>query len=67
MMFFFKHINENNKLFYVIDFSFNFQSLLSTIGTIVALHSPYKRSYNSQFKAFICAALKYVTFNCKIS
>ncbi|EDS32821.1 RUN domain-containing protein 1 [Culex quinquefasciatus] len=32
-------------------------SLLSTIGTIVALHSPYKRSYNSQFKAFICAAL----------
>ncbi|KAL9694480.1 hypothetical protein quinque_013765 [Culex quinquefasciatus] len=35
----------------------NKQSLLSTIGTIVALHSPYKRSYNSQFKAFICAAL----------
>ncbi|XP_058460559.1 RUN domain-containing protein 1 [Malaya genurostris] len=35
----------------------NKQSLLSTISTIVALHSPYKRSYNSQFKAFICAAL----------
>ncbi|XP_065091093.1 RUN domain-containing protein 1 [Ochlerotatus camptorhynchus] len=35
----------------------NKQSLLSTIGTIIALHSPYKRSYNSQFKAFICAAL----------
>ncbi|XP_053689667.1 RUN domain-containing protein 1 [Sabethes cyaneus] len=35
----------------------NKQSLLSTIGTIVSLHSPYKRSYNSQFKAFICAAL----------
>nr|XP_019931270.2 RUN domain-containing protein 1-like [Aedes albopictus] len=35
----------------------NKQSLLSAIGTIIALHSPYKRSYNSQFKAFICAAL----------
>lgn len=35
----------------------NKQSLLSTIGMIIALHSPYKRSYNSQFKAFICAAL----------
>ncbi|XP_055623802.1 RUN domain-containing protein 1-like [Toxorhynchites rutilus septentrionalis] len=35
----------------------NKQSLLSTIGSIIALHRPYKRSYNSQFKAFICAAL----------
>ncbi|XP_055595264.1 RUN domain-containing protein 1-like [Uranotaenia lowii] len=35
----------------------NKQSLLSAIGTIIALHRPYKRSYNSQFKAFICAAL----------
>uniref|UniRef100_A0A182MJU6 RUN domain-containing protein n=1 Tax=Anopheles culicifacies TaxID=139723 RepID=A0A182MJU6_9DIPT len=36
----------------------NKQSLLSAIGSIVALHSPYKRSYDSQFKAFICAGLK---------
>ncbi|XP_058060995.1 RUN domain-containing protein 1 [Anopheles bellator] len=35
----------------------NKQSLLSAIGSIVALHSPYKRSYDSQFKAFICAGL----------
>lgn len=34
------------------------QSLLTTIGNIVASHSAYKRSDNSHFKAFICAALK---------
>ncbi|KAG7207801.1 hypothetical protein KM043_009408 [Ampulex compressa] len=33
------------------------QSLLTTIGNIIALHNPYKRSYDSHFKAFICAAL----------
>ncbi|XP_062535839.1 RUN domain-containing protein 1 [Armigeres subalbatus] len=51
----------------------NKQSLLSTIGTIIALHNPYKRSYNSQFKAFICAALNaqkltqwlYLIYQCK--
>uniref|UniRef100_A0A182QV59 RUN domain-containing protein n=1 Tax=Anopheles farauti TaxID=69004 RepID=A0A182QV59_9DIPT len=51
----------------------NKQSLLSTIGTIVALHSPYKRSYDSQFKAFICAGLNaqkltqwlFLVFQCK--
>ncbi|XP_058116455.1 RUN domain-containing protein 1 [Anopheles ziemanni] len=35
----------------------NKQSLLSAIGSIIALHSPYKRSYDSQFKALICAGL----------
>lgn len=34
------------------------QSLLTTVGNIMATHSQYKRSYNSHFKAFICAALK---------
>ncbi|XP_053680967.1 RUN domain-containing protein 1 [Anopheles nili] len=51
----------------------NKQSLLSTIGSIVALHSPYKRSYDSQFKAFVCAGLNaqkltqwlYLIFQCK--
>ncbi|XP_053668957.1 RUN domain-containing protein 1 [Anopheles marshallii] len=51
----------------------NKQSLLSAIGSIVALHSPYKRSYDSQFKAFICAGLNaqkltqwlYLIFQCK--
>ncbi|XP_031850172.1 RUN domain-containing protein 1 [Nomia melanderi] len=33
------------------------QSLLTTIGNIIASHSPYKRSYDSHFKAFICASL----------
>ncbi|XP_046615825.1 RUN domain-containing protein 1 isoform X2 [Neodiprion virginianus] len=33
------------------------QSLLTTIGNIVASHTPYKRSYDSHFKAFVCAAL----------
>lgn len=35
----------------------NKQSLLTAIGSIVASHSPYKRSYDAHFKAFICAAL----------
>ncbi|XP_068629919.1 RUN domain-containing protein 1 [Battus philenor] len=35
----------------------NKQSLLSTIGSIVASHTPYKRSYDAHFKAFVCAAL----------
>lgn len=33
------------------------QSLLSAIGMIIALHSPYKRSYNAHFKAFVCTGL----------
>ncbi|XP_043285370.1 RUN domain-containing protein 1 [Venturia canescens] len=31
--------------------------LLITIGNIVSSHTLYKRSYDSQFKAFVCAAL----------
>lgn len=34
------------------------QSLLSAIGMILAMHRPYKRSYNAHFKALICAGLK---------
>lgn len=34
------------------------QSLLTTIGNIIATHTQYKRSFNSHFKAFVCAALK---------
>uniref|UniRef100_A0A1B0EX81 Uncharacterized protein n=1 Tax=Phlebotomus papatasi TaxID=29031 RepID=A0A1B0EX81_PHLPP len=34
------------------------QGLLSTIGSIIALHAPYKRNHNSHFKAFVCAGLK---------
>ncbi|XP_066583721.1 RUN domain-containing protein 1 isoform X1 [Prorops nasuta] len=33
------------------------QSLLATIGNIIASHTPYKRSHDSHFKAFICAGL----------
>lgn len=33
------------------------QKLLITIGNIISTHSLYKRSFNSQFKAFICAGL----------
>lgn len=33
------------------------QSLLSTIGNIIASHDPFKRSYDSQFKALVCAGL----------
>lgn len=33
------------------------QTLLTTIGNIIASHSPYKRNYDSHFKAFVCAAL----------
>ncbi|XP_032518215.2 RUN domain-containing protein 1 [Danaus plexippus] len=35
----------------------NKQSLLSAIGSILASHTPYKRSYDAHFKAFVCAAL----------
>lgn len=35
----------------------NKQALLSTIGSIIATHAQYKRSYDSHFKAFISAAL----------
>ncbi|KAL9878816.1 RUN domain-containing protein 1 [Glossina fuscipes fuscipes] len=33
------------------------QTLLSAVGAIIAMHRPYKRSYNAHFKAFICAGL----------
>ncbi|OXU26871.1 hypothetical protein TSAR_010612 [Trichomalopsis sarcophagae] len=33
------------------------QNLLITIGNIITMHTPYKRSFDSNFKAFICAAL----------
>ncbi|XP_022902310.2 RUN domain-containing protein 1 [Onthophagus taurus] len=33
------------------------QNMLCVISNIVATHSQYKRSYDSHFKAFICAAL----------
>lgn len=35
----------------------NKQSLLSTIESIVASHTRYKRSYDAHFKALVCAAL----------
>ena len=35
----------------------NKQSLLATIGQIIGSHSPYKRSSDAKFKAFICAGL----------
>lgn len=34
-------------------------SLLKAIGTIIGMHAPYKRSYNSHFKAFVSAGLKW--------
>lgn len=34
------------------------QNMLCVISSIISTHAPYKRSYDSQFKAFICAALK---------
>lgn len=36
-------------------------NMLCAIGSIISTHTPYKRSYDSHFKAFICAALKYVS------
>lgn len=36
----------------------NKQNMLCAIGSIISSHSPYKRSHDSHFKAFICAALK---------
>lgn len=38
--------------------SSNKHTMLTAIGSIIATHAPYKRSYNSHFKAFISAALK---------
>nr|XP_045596477.1 RUN domain-containing protein 1-like isoform X2 [Procambarus clarkii] len=35
----------------------NKQSLLGVIGSIISSHTPLKRSYDSHFKAFVCAAL----------
>lgn len=49
--------------FFFYFFYNSFQSLLITIGDIIASHSPYKRSYDSHFKAFICAALKWVIYH----
>lgn len=41
--------------YYFCDF---LQTLLLAIRNITNLHSPYKRSFNSHFKAFVCAGLK---------
>lgn len=38
--------------------SSNKQSLLSAIGHIISVHAPYKRSYNSHFKALVSVGLK---------
>ncbi|XP_019760599.1 RUN domain-containing protein 1 [Dendroctonus ponderosae] len=35
----------------------NKQNMLCAIGSIISTHTPYKRSLDSHFKAFICAAL----------
>ncbi|CAH1103604.1 unnamed protein product [Psylliodes chrysocephalus] len=35
----------------------NKQNMLCCIGSIISTHTPYKRSPDSHFKAFICAAL----------
>ncbi|XP_037041750.1 RUN domain-containing protein 1 [Bradysia coprophila] len=35
----------------------NKQSLLSAIGTIISIHAPYKRSYDSHFKALVSMGL----------
>ncbi|KAJ8923795.1 hypothetical protein NQ315_010377 [Exocentrus adspersus] len=37
--------------------SSNKHNMLCCIGSIISTHTPYKRSYDSHFKAFICAAL----------
>ncbi|KAL1493263.1 hypothetical protein ABEB36_011348 [Hypothenemus hampei] len=37
--------------------SSNKHNMLCVIGSIISTHTPYKRSYDSHFKAFICAAL----------
>ena len=34
------------------------QNMLCIISSIISTHMPYKRSHDSHFKAFICAALK---------
>lgn len=33
-------------------------SMLTVIGSIIRSHTPYKRSFDSHFKAFVCAGLK---------
>lgn len=38
--------------------SSNKHTMLTAIGSIIALHAPYKRSHNAHFKAFISEALK---------
>lgn len=35
----------------------NKQSLLATVGQIIATHEPYRRSDDAKFKAFVCAGL----------
>ncbi|XP_066248652.1 RUN domain-containing protein 1 isoform X1 [Euwallacea similis] len=35
----------------------NKHNMLCAIGAIISTHTPYKRSYDSHFKAFICSAL----------
>ncbi|CAL4061317.1 unnamed protein product, partial [Meganyctiphanes norvegica] len=35
----------------------NKQTMLGIIGSIISSHTPLKRSYDSHFKAFVCAAL----------
>lgn len=35
----------------------NKHNMLCAIGSIISTHTPYKRSFDSHFKAFICAAL----------
>ncbi|CAG9828811.1 unnamed protein product [Diabrotica balteata] len=37
--------------------SSNKQNMLCCIGSIISTHTPYKRSNDSHFKAFVCAAL----------
>ncbi|KAG5876338.1 hypothetical protein JTB14_003661 [Gonioctena quinquepunctata] len=37
--------------------SSNKQNMLCCIGSVISTHTPYKRSPDSHFKAFICAAL----------
>ncbi|CAH1153711.1 unnamed protein product [Phaedon cochleariae] len=37
--------------------SSNKQNMLCCIGSIISTHTPYKRSPDSHFKAFVCAAL----------
>lgn len=38
--------------------SSNKHTMLTVIGSIIRSHTPYKRSLDSHFKAFVCAGLK---------